>query len=148
MSEHDEVLDALTKVLRTRFTVWETPEIIAGSSLKFRPDAFFVSPHGELFIVEVKAQEISMDHIRVLLDFCSDLQQVLGQPLLDIILASSKAVNPEVNAYAQLASSVEPFKFHLLHIPAEKAARLISMDTDSPEFKQESARLLDNIRGE
>lgn len=144
MSTHTEILEALTKVLRTRFEVLQDAEIIVGSSLRFRPDALFMPPDGTLFVVEVKIPEVSIDHIRVLIDFCSDLQPVFG-PSLEVLLASPEELKPTVSEYIDKTSSIQPFRFHFVHLPIKKALHLRSLDEASPEFEQESVKLLGDI---
>jgi hypothetical protein len=144
MSTHTAILEALMKVLRTKFEVLQDAEIIVGSSLKFRPDALFISPDGTLFVVEVKTPEVSLDHIRVLIDFCSDLQSVLG-PSLEVLLASPKELKPTVSKYIDKISSIQPFRFHFVHLPIEKALHITSLNESSPGFRQESTKVLDLI---
>jgi len=118
--------------------------MITRSSLTYRPDAFFFSPDKTLFIVEVKKEEITIDHLRVLVDFCSDLQPVYGSKI-EVILSSPSELKPDVSQYIEIISSLQPFRFHFIRLTPEIAAYINSLDKGSPKLEKESRELLTGI---
>ena len=135
---------ALSNILRQKFEVWEETEIIGGSSLMYRPDAFFIAPEGTLFVVEIKINMVTIDHIRVLIDFCSDLQTVLGRAPIEIILCSPTPLSSNLKEYIDRASSFK-FPIHFFLLTDKKAAYLLSLNEKSAEFKEETERVLSEI---
>ena len=139
------VLEALSNILRKKFEVWEETEIIAGSSLMYRPDAFFIAPDGKLFIVEIKEGKVTVDLIRVLVDFCSDLQNVVGPSPIEIILCSPEPPSSNVKEYIDRVS----FKFviHFVHRTDREATYVLSLNEKSAEFRNKSEKIFSEILG-
>lgn len=143
MSAHKEILEALSKVLRTKFDVFEEAEITGSSSLVYNPDAFFIAPDGTLFIVEVKTKGITIDHIRSIIASCLDLQTVLGRDI-EVIVCSPVPLDNLTKDYAQKVSSFPSFPIHFVKLTSAEAAYINSLQENS-QLKQESQKILGSV---